>query len=187
MTRILLALALACVAAPAMAAVQGTAETAFSLPWGDIVIQVCSLVFNVAEAIAVPVIFAYLTYRWPVLKVILTEPLIRAQVDAGRKAGMNSVAGAVQGREIKIDAGSKVIAEGAKYLIHKADVNLLARKCIEWAGGPQEIARRIWAGLHLDAEATKDNTLVPALTEIAAYAPPAPAKKTATVKRSTAH
>lgn len=177
MIRLILALALACAAGPALAAAEAVSSTAFSIPWGALVVQLCGIVLNVAEAIIVPVLFAYLTYRWPVLKMVITEPLIRSQVDAARQAGMNSVAGAVQGRVVKVDAGSKVIAEGAKYLIHKADVNLLARKVIEWCGGPQEIARRIWAGLHLDAEATKDNTLVPALKEIAAYAPPVAAKR----------
>lgn len=177
MTRLILALAFACVAGPAWATVQAASGTAFSIPWGDLVVQLCGIVLNIAEAIAVPVLFAYLTTKWPILKVVLTEPLIRSQIDAARQAGLNSVTGAMHGREIKVDAGSKVIAEGAKHLMREADVHLLARKVVEWCGGPQEIARRIWAGLHLSEDATRDNTLVPALKEIAAYTPAAPAAK----------
>lgn len=173
MTRFLLAALAALVATPALAA-----DGSFSIPYGDLIVQACGVIFNVAEAVAVVAIPLYVKQRFgPIAGMIVTEPLVRAQLDEARNAGINAISGAEKGKAVEVKGVPQVVAAGVDHLVRKADVNALAAYALKAAGGPQGVAKWIWTELHLPEDATRENSLVPALEKIAAPKAAVPAKK----------
>ncbi|MDP4005050.1 hypothetical protein [Methylobacterium sp. NEAU K] len=177
MNRFLLAALAALIATPALAA-----DGSFSIPYGDLVIQCVGVALNIVEAIAVVAIPLYVKKRWGDLAgLVVTNSLVKGELDEARNAGMNAVAGAMKGKVVHVDGVPQVVAAGVDHLMRKADVNALAAYALKAAGGPEGVARWIWAELHLPEDATRENSLVPALEKVAnaAAAPkkaPAPEK-----------
>jgi hypothetical protein len=142
------------------------------IPYGDIIVQACDLLFKIVETIAVVAIPAYVAKRFgPIAGMIVTEPMVRAQLDEARNVGINAVAGAAKHQTIQIKGVPEVVATGVNHMIARADVNKVAAYALRAAGGPEGAAKKIWAGLHLPADATAENSLAPALQKIVATKP----------------
>lgn len=58
--------------------------------------------------------------------------------------GLNAVAGAVKGKTLEVDVGNKVLAQALQYAVDNAPAWLQS-----WAGGPEGLAKKIWARLNL--------------------------------------
>jgi hypothetical protein len=58
--------------------------------------------------------------------------------------GINAVAGAVKDKTLTVDVGNEVLAKALQYALDNAPSWLQS-----WAGGPEGIARKIWARLNL--------------------------------------
>ncbi len=69
--------------------------------------------------------------------------------------GLNAVAGAVKGKTLDVDVGNQVLAAALQYAVDNAPGWLQS-----WAGGPEGLAKKIWARLNLGDGA--DDSAIPA-------------------------
>lgn len=58
--------------------------------------------------------------------------------------GLNAVAGAVKGKTLEVNVGNQVLAQALQYAVDHAPGWLQS-----WAGGPEGLAKKIWARLDL--------------------------------------
>jgi hypothetical protein len=72
--------------------------------------------------------------------------------------GLNAVAGAVKGKTLQVDVGNQVLAQALQYALDHAPGWLQS-----WAGGPEGLAKKIWARLNLGEGA--DDSQIPAIVE----------------------
>jgi hypothetical protein len=71
--------------------------------------------------------------------------------------GLNAVKGATDGKTMSVDVGNQVLAEALTYALSNGSGWLL-----NWGGGPEGIAKKLWARLNLDPAA--DAAAVPVIT-----------------------
>ena len=76
--------------------------------------------------------------------------------------GLNAVEGAVKGKVLTVDVGNEVLAKALQYAVDNAPGWLQA-----WAGGPDGLAKKIWARLNL-GEGASDAALPAAVETISA-------------------
>lgn len=77
--------------------------------------------------------------------------------------GLNAVAGAAKGKTLDVDVGNKVLAEALQYAIDNAPKWLL-----NWAGGPEGLAKKIWGRLDLVPEADASGAVAAVSTTVKA-------------------
>lgn len=105
-----------------------------------------------AQGIAVAAILGLVTIAsrkapaWAatIIKTALTEQMLAHAV----AFGINAVRGAVQGKSLSVDVGSRVLAEAFGYVIDKAPAWFL-----KYVGGAENLKTMILARLQLDADA----------------------------------
>lgn len=170
MTRMLLlaALALACVASPALAAEVATVgDKAVIVPWGDWLVALAVSLREPILTILIPIIAGYAiqairkVYPWAAL--FLSQRRVEMMLEAAVGYGLNAVSGAAKGKTISVNVAVPVIAKGTQYVIDTAPPAV-----IKAAGGADGIAARIFRKLDLDDGASEAAVLVPAQEKIAA-------------------
>lgn len=72
--------------------------------------------------------------------------------------GLNAVAGAVKDKKLEVDVGNQVLREALQYAVDNAPGWLQS-----WAGGPEQLAKKIWAKLNLGEGA--DGSAIPAAVD----------------------
>ncbi len=163
MTRIALAgLALACAALLSAAFADGPAHaTAVAIPGGDWL----GASLQPASAVLVPVAAAAVTAGIarvaPWAASVLTRQRVEAAIRAGADFGQNAVAGAAKGKTVSVDLASAVVAAGARHVLATAPARVVRQ-----AGGASGVATRIFRALPLDAQASAQTVLAPALARL---------------------
>ena len=160
MTRVFLALAalavtiIAASASPAWAADGIGAASS----WGSWLATVLTTV----EASLVPVAAAALTAAIakvaPWVVTLLGRQWIEGAIRAGIDFGLNAVAGAVRGRTLSADLGPAVVAAATQHVVATSPATVIRK-----AGGVQGVAARIFQALPLEAAASAETVLTPAL------------------------
>ena len=163
MIRIILAgLALACAALLSAAFADGPAHaTAVAIPWGDWLVAALQPASAVLVPVAAAAVTAAVAKVAPWAASVLTRQRVEAAIRAGADYGQNAVAGAAKGRTVSVDLGSAVIAAGARHVLDTAPARVVRR-----AGGAEGVATRIFRALPLDAQASAQTVLAPALAEL---------------------
>lgn len=144
-TLILIGLGLLAPLIQAFAATPGTVMTAptpttVTIPWG-------AWLSAAAPDVAALVLAAAL---WLVRQVpgeigaLLRTRRVEQLLERAIGYGTNCVAGAAHGRVLSLDVGSAVLAEAVDYAIEHAP------RLIEFAGGEDALAEKVWARLKLD-------------------------------------
>ncbi|CAO4194780.1 hypothetical protein [Methylorubrum extorquens] len=127
MIRLLLlaALALACVASPALAAEFGTiGDKAVILPWGDWLVALAVSLREPILTILLPIIAAYIiqairkAYPWAAL--FLSQRRVEMMLEAAVGYGLNAVQGATKGKTLSVNVAARVIAKSTQYLVDTA-------------------------------------------------------------------
>ncbi|WP_455987527.1 hypothetical protein [Methylorubrum extorquens] len=165
---LLAALALACVASPAMAAEVATVGgKAVILPWGDWLVALAVSLREPILTILLPIIAAYIiqairrVYPWAAL--FLSQRRVEMMLEAAVGFSLNAVNGAAKGKTLSVNVAVPVIAKGTQYVIDTAPPAV-----IKAAGGADGIAARIFRKLDLDDHASEAAVLVPAQEQVAA-------------------
>jgi hypothetical protein len=177
MTRFLLAaLALACLAVSlvlplaAFAAEAVASNTALPLPWGQWLGDLAQAGFNVF-LILLPPLAAWAAqairkrYIWAGL--VLTQTRLEQLATALAEHGLSAVKGAVKGKQLNVELGSRVVAAGLG-----RGAEAVPRLVWEQAGGAEGVAKLILRKLDLDEEADERNVLGPALASFEASGAP---------------
>jgi hypothetical protein len=76
--------------------------------------------------------------------------------------GLNAVQGAVKDKTLSVDVGNEVLAKALQYAVDNAPAWLQS-----WAGGPEGLAKKIWARLNL-GEGASDAALPSAVSTVSA-------------------
>ncbi|WP_441280495.1 hypothetical protein [Tardiphaga sp. 862_B3_N1_1] len=76
--------------------------------------------------------------------------------------GLNAVQGAVKDKALTVDVGNEVLAKALQYAVDNAPGWLQS-----WAGGPEGLAKKIWARLNL-GEGASDAALPAAVSSVSA-------------------
>lgn len=84
---------------------------------------------------------------------ILNTMRVEQMLQKGIDYGVNAVAGAAKDKTLTVDVGNKVLAEAAQYVLNNAPDWLQ-----KWMGGPDEIVKKIFARLNLEAGASAPDT-----------------------------
>lgn len=174
MTRMLLlaALALACVASPAMAAeISEVGGTAVILPWGDWLVAMAQMAGQILLPIVLPLLAAYViqairkTYPW--LALVLTQERLEQMGQALTDYGLNAIEGAAKGKTLSVDVGSRVVAAGVQ-----RGLETVPPAVIKAAGGAEGIAKIIFRQLPLETGASAEKVIPAALMQAGAAGQP---------------
>jgi hypothetical protein len=138
MFAILLAAAFMLAAAPAFAA------TAVTIPYGDWIGSVASTL----AALTVPAVAWGLRFLPGHVVAVIRMTQVDQLLERSIIYGINSVAGASQGKALSVDVGSRVLAEAMTYAIKNGPGWLLG-----WLGGEAGVRQRIIARLSLEPQA----------------------------------
>lgn len=171
MFHLFLALALACVAVPAwaaetVAAIGATGDTVVVFPWGQWVLALSNAFLEAAAPVIVSFIIGFIATKYPLLKAFVTERMVEDQVGKFVAYAENAEAGVLKGAHLDVNVGQNVLATTVARGIESANVNLLARKALKWAGGPEGLAKKAFRRLNLDSTASAERVLVPVLQKI---------------------
>ncbi|MET7247940.1 hypothetical protein ABZT49_31770 [Methylobacterium sp. EM32] len=168
---ILVAALIALIAGPALAAEVATVgNTALPLPWGQWLSDLAQAGFNVF-LILLPPLAAWAAqairrrYIWAGL--VLTQTRFEQLAMALAEHGLSAVKGAVKGKQLNVELGSRVVAAGLG-----RGAEAVPRIVWEQAGGAEGVAKLILRKLDLDEEADERNVLGPALASFEASGAP---------------
>ncbi len=157
---ILVAAMIAVIACPALAA-EVTAGGGLVIPWGRWLSDLAQAGFDVF-LILLPVLAAWAAqairkrYIWAGL--VLTQTRLEQLATALAEHGLSAVKGAVKGKQLNVELGSRVIAAGLG-----RGAEAVPRIVWEQAGGAEGVAKLILRKLDLDENADEGSVLGPAL------------------------
>ncbi|CAO4138558.1 hypothetical protein [Methylorubrum aminovorans] len=127
MTRMLLlaALALACVASPALAAEVATVgDKPVLIPWGDWLVALAVSLREPILTILIPLVGGYIIAairkNYPMAALLLTQKRVEMMLEAAVGFGLNAVNGAAKGKTLSVNVAVPVIAKGTQYVIDTA-------------------------------------------------------------------
>lgn len=145
MIRILVALAIACVSLPAMAAgeVGTVGDTAVIVPWGSYLVAIVEPLKEVLVTILVGVVMALVARLGPLATMVISEALVESTMRKWLDYGLAATEGAMKGKSVSFDIGSKVIAKTINRAQDRAAVNGVSRWVLNKAGGPRELAQKV--------------------------------------------
>lgn len=176
MNRVLLALALACVCSPAVAAGIGEiGREPVVIPFGDWIVAIANTASEVLKPILMPIlvgaIVAGINKVAPWGMLLLSQQRIELMADAALNYGLNAVRGAAKGKTLSADQAREVIRVGTEYVTRAAPA-----KVVEAANGVQGIAQRVFRKLDLDGDGHVLNVLIPAVEDLERNVPAAQAR-----------
>jgi hypothetical protein len=143
------AAALAADTAPETVA-QATSETTkVTWAYGAAIGQYASAIGSIAFALLMFAMRQLPAQVYSVLVAARADQILRKAVDYG----VNAVAGATRDKTLNVDVGNAVLAHAVQYVLDNAPGWLQS-----WMGGPDQIVKKIFARLDLDAAASAPNT-----------------------------
>lgn len=155
----LLAIAILLLAAPLALAADGTTPETVAAATGDatkVTWAYGAAIGQWASAVGAA-IFALVMWMlrqlpaqvYAIIVSLRAEQLLQKAVDYG----VNAVVGASKDKTLTVDVGNEVLAHAVQYVLDNAPAWLQA-----WLGGPDQIVKKIFARLNLDANAGAPNT-----------------------------
>lgn len=138
------------------------ADTAVSVPWGNWVSEILSQLMLAAGTIIAFVLAWAVRYVPAALRGYADKQRIAQVEQLLERAlgwGVGSVKGAVEGKSLSVDVGSKVVAEALQYAVDNGPGWLIG-----WMGGIDGVREKLLARLPITEAAT--------IPEIAAQLPP---------------
>ncbi|MCJ2098924.1 hypothetical protein [Methylobacterium sp. E-046] len=166
------ALALACLLPfaidPAFAAeVVTKGDTAVIVPVGEYVTAAAQTAEPVVVTILTTIVGFLLTKFFPLARLFLTDRVVEAALTKWMDYGINAVAGAAKGKTLDVDIGSAVLSQAVNRALDRAELSKQGKILLDKAGGPAEIAAKLFRMLHLD-EHGSDAILAKVLADLRA-------------------
>ncbi|MCJ2132437.1 hypothetical protein [Methylobacterium sp. E-045] len=169
MTRFFLAaLAFACAASVAFA--QGTTTPAVTpgvvIPYGEYIVAGAQLVGSILVPLLTATIMALLAKFYPMARMLISEALVERTLRKWFDFGVNATAGAVKNSTVTVPIGSEIVANALQRAVNRADVNAVSKWTMDQAGGPEEVANKLFRLLKLDVGAKAADIVAPALASL---------------------
>ena len=177
MTRKLLlaALAFACLAVslvlPFAAFAQAVTTTpsvtpAVVIPYGEYIVAVAQLLGDILVPLLAAVIMRLLSKFYPMVRMLVSEALVERTLRKWFDFGVNATAGAVKDNIVTVPVGAEILANSLQRAVNRADVNAVSRWTMDQAGGPEEVANKLFRMLKLDAGAKASEVVASALASL---------------------
>ncbi|MBO1021483.1 hypothetical protein IPV08_16095 [Methylobacterium sp. SD274] len=176
MTRKLLlaALAFACLAVSILIPMAAFAQVtttpsvtpAVVIPYGEYVVAVSQLLGDILVPLLVAVIMGLLGKSYPMVRMLVSEALVERTVRKWFDFGVNATAGAMKDNTVTVPVGAEVVANALQRAVNRADVNAVSSWAMDQAGGPEEVAHKLFRMLKLNQGITVDAVVVPALASL---------------------
>lgn len=149
-------LLLAATGAPETVAQSVSENTKVTWAWGEAANTIASAAFTLISSIAL-----YYFRQLPQNVIaIIGNARVETLLQNAKLYGLNAVKDATADKTLSVDVGNKVLAEALQYALTNGSSWLL-----NWGGGADGIAKKLWARLNLDPSA--DASAVPAITAAA--------------------
>jgi hypothetical protein len=176
MTRkpLLAALAFAClavsilvpVAAFAQVTTTPTVSPAVVIPYGEYVVAVAQLVGDILVPLVSTVVLGLLARFYPMVRMLVSEALVERTLRKWFDFGVNATAGAVKDNTVTVPVGAGIVANSLQRAVNRADVNAVSKWTMDQAGGPEEVANKLFRMLKLDRGATASELVASALASL---------------------
>lgn len=151
-------LAMAADAAPETVAQSVSESTKVTWAWGATVSQAGQAIAWILASIAM-VLLRQLPAN---IVAIFGNARVELLLNNAIGYGLNAVQGAVKDKTLSVDVGNEVLAKALQYAVDNAPAWLQS-----WAGGPEGLAKKIWARLNL-GEGASDAALPSAVSTVSA-------------------
>lgn len=150
MSRIVILALLCAVASPALAnEAVATASGVASLPYGDWVVALLQVVGPLAILVLTFAVRTVISKLLPIGGAFITDKFVESTVEKWVDYGINATAGAMKGKKLDVDTGSMVLANALNRAADRANASKLGENLMKWAGGPEEVANKIFRKLDL--------------------------------------
>lgn len=143
-----------------------TGNTILTFWWGQYVLALSNAFMEAAAPIIVAFVLGFIGKNYPLMKSFISEKVVEDQVAKFVAYAENAEAGVLKGAHLDVDVGRSVLGTTVARALECANVNVLARKAVKWAGGPEAIAKKVFRRLNLASTASAENVLVPILRQI---------------------
>ena len=155
-------------AGPAFAQVTTTPSVtpAVVIPYGEYVVAVAQLLSDILVPLFVAVIMGLLAKFYPMARMLLSEALVERTLRKWFDFGVNATAGAVKDGTVTVPIGSEIVAKALQRGVNRADVNAVSKWTMDQAGGPEEVANKLFRMLKLDQGASASDVVAPALAAL---------------------
>ena len=160
------AVALAYVAVPAAAAeIRAVGDTAVILHYGQWVVAVAQMATDILVPLLTAVIMGVIAKFYPLARMVITETLVETTLQKWFDFGVNATAGAVRDETVSVPVGSRIVAAGLNRAAERANASSVSAWVFKQAGGPKEIAHKLFRKLKLEEGATAARVIEPALRD----------------------
>ncbi len=168
--------------APGVSVVPATGGIA-SVPFGDWIAVALQTIQPLAILLLTFAARTAISQLLPFASAFISDKLVESTVSKWVDYGINATEGAVKGKTLDVNTGSQVLATALNRATDRANASKLGERLMTWAGGPEEVANKIFRKLDLDphagigmvTEAVQDMKLRNAVSS-AVIAPATPAK-----------
>jgi hypothetical protein len=135
--------------------------------WGPMVLALSNAFAEVIVPVLVAAVLGYVAKNYPIAKAFITDRFVNEQVKKAVDYALNAEAHAVQNGYVKVEMGPSALGTVVARMAENADFNLLGKKAMQWAGGPEAVAKKAFRMMHFEAGVSAENVLVPVLQKIA--------------------
>lgn len=139
--------AFAAASAPETVAQSVSEATKVTWAWGEAAQSVAGFVMSLLVLVG-----GYLFRKLPENIVgLIGNARVELLLTNAENWGINAVKDATKDKSMTVDVGNAVLAQALSYALNNGSSWLL-----NWAGGPDGLAQKLWARLNLDPKATSD-------------------------------
>lgn len=140
-------LALAAASAPETVAQSVSENTKVVWAWGETASALASAALSL-----IVLVIGWLVRKLPEnILAIIGNARVELLLNNAKNYGINAVKDATKDKTLSVDVGNQVLREALQYAVDNASGWLLA-----FSGGPENLAKKIWARLNLDPNASAD-------------------------------
>jgi hypothetical protein len=124
------------------------------------------LLSDILVPLFVAVVMGLLAKFYPMARMLISEALVERTLRKWFDFGVNATAGAVKDSTVTVPIGSEIVANSLQRAVNRADVNAVSKWTMDQAGGPEEVANKLFRMLKLDAGASASDVVAPALASL---------------------
>ncbi|WP_018261872.1 hypothetical protein [Methylobacterium sp. WSM2598] len=158
---VLMLLALAGSAFAAEVATAGT--TAVIIPWGDYIVAAAQMLTSILVPFLTALIMGVVAKLFPIARMFITEALVERTLQKWFDYGVNATRGATKDATVSVPVGSAIVASALQRGVVRADASTVSKWVMDKAGGPVEVAHKLFRMLKLEEGGTAAAVVEPAL------------------------
>lgn len=141
--------------------------TVATVPYGDYIVGIAQTIEPWVITIVTSLVGFLVSRFFPLARLFLTDKVVESALQKWLDYGLNAVQGAAAGKKLDVDTGSAVLAQAVNRALDRATLSKQGQILLDKAGGPAEVATKLFRLLHLD-ETGSDTVLTQVLSDLRA-------------------